>query len=350
MVVDANEDKAAQDQAAANEASTLDNVTAKMAEIQARSDGDDFEAQDTADEADDLKQVDDATDTGDTDSKDDQDDAADGDSDGSADEDSPMLPSGHRRAALARGYTNEEIDFYLEQKPEEATARFGNIYTDWQKDNSEWSDRGRRLMQDNKTTSEDGDSVKPIEALGHLDTEKLIEEHPGSEDLIKSLVAPLNGVIDRVNHTVEQLTGSQEFLQKTEQNALQVSIDEFLGSDDMKSFADTYGAIDGQLTDTQQKSRMELFGQADEISTGAKDHGRDITVHEALERAHAILSQGTRDETIRQEIRDSMTKRTKSTKSSHRKTETPDGDSGGEISDDELVSRTEERLATLRGQ
>ncbi len=197
---------------------------------------------------------------------------------------------------------------------------------------------------------ESQDAAKPAEALSHFDTAKLIGEHPESEDLLNALVTPMNAMIDRVNATVEQLSGSQEFLQKTEQDALQVSIDKFLGSEEMKTFADTYGAADGKLTDAQQDSRMKLFGQADEITTGAKDHGRDITVFEALERAHAILSQGTRDETIRQEIRDSMTKRTKSTKGSHRKTESSGTDTGGEISDEEMVSRTEERLAALRGQ
>jgi len=67
---------------------------------------------------------------------------------------------------------------------------------------------------------------------------------------------------------------------------------------------------------------MKLFEEADIIVFGAKAHGKDLTVQDALERAHMILSHGTRGEAIRQGIRESMKKRTKTEKSSHQKTST----------------------------
>jgi len=264
-------------------------------------------------------------------------------------DDSPLLPSGHRRAALARGYTSEEVDHYLETKPDEAVARFEEIFDEWQKENSRWSDRGRQLHAAGQTAAkkDEDKSGKSSEALPHFDAEGLIREH-GNEDLINALVTPLNATIDRVNAATERISHSEDFLRDTEQNALTIATQDFLTSKEMESFKDTYGTEIKDLTDEQVKNRMELFGEADILVAGAKDHGKDITVQDALERAHIIVSQGTRDEGIRQSIRASLKKRTKTTRTTHQQISSTDEDQL--ISDEELEKRTNERLRALRNK
>ena len=87
---------------------------------------------------------------------------------------------------------------------------------------------------------------------------------------------------------------------------------------------------------------MELIEQADIISSGAANHGQDLSVHEAMARAFIQVSHKSRGEQIRAEVRESMKKRTKSTKGSHQKTETPNEDTP--VTEEELIRRTEERL------
>lgn len=262
-------------------------------------------------------------------------------------DDSSILPAGHRRAALARGWTNEEIDHYLEIKPDEAATRLGEVFDDWQRENSRWSERGRQLVGAEQKASEDekGETKETPKVLSHYDAKALIEEH-GNEDLVNALINPLNAVIDQVNAATEKLSKSEKFLQGTTENALLSTTQDFLKSKEMEPYRETYGVEIKDVTDAQMENRLKLFAEADIIVAGAIAHGREITVPDALERAFAIVSQGTRDEGIRQTIRNSMKKRTKTTQSSHQQTSAPDENQ--EISDKELVKRTDERLRALR--
>ncbi len=263
------------------------------------------------------------------------------------DDDETILPAGYRRAAVGSGWTEEEVDHFLKTQPDTARDEFGKIFDKWQAKSSIWSARGRELAAAGKKPDE---KVKTLakesdDALSHFDAEALKEANPESESLIDALVAPLNATIDRVNATVEKLSHSEDFLQTTEQNALRGALDDFFGSEGMKSHLKTYGAKFEDLTDEQGTSRMKLINEADIISSGAADHGQDLSVHEAMARAFIQVSHKSRGEQIRAEVRASLEKRTKSTKGSHQTAEAPGGDK--EITEEELLRRTEERLRNL---
>ena len=328
-----NADTADQAADSEQEASTLAAVEAQMAKLQEDVvEGDDDVSSDVDGEK---------TDQVSTEDQDDK-DSKDGD------DDSSILPAGHRRAALARGYTNEEIDHYLETKSDEAVARFAEVFDDWQRESSLWSDRGRQLVKAGQQVSEgEGDkNQKTSEVLPHYDANALAEKHPGSEDLINELVAPMNAMIDRVNAASERLSSSEEFLQGTKEAALATVTQDFFKSKEMEASKEVYGIEIKDLTNEQVEKRMKLFREADIIAAGAEAHGEQVTAQSAMERAFAIVSQGTRDEVIRQSIRDSMKGRTKTVRSSHQKTSV--SDKNEPISDEELVKRTEARQRALR--
>lgn len=330
---DKNADTADQAADSETESSTLAAVEAKLATLHEDVVEDDVDVSSDVDEG-----KTDQTDIEDTDNKDVDE----------KDDDVSILPAGHRRAALARGYTNEEIDHYLETKPDEAVARFGEVFDDWQRESSLWSNRGRQLVKAGQQASgedKEGDQ-KTSEALSHYDAKALTEEHPGNEGLINALVDPLNAVIDRVNTATERLSSSEEFLQNTKETALAAVTQDFFKSKGMEASREIYGVEIKDVTDEQFANRMKLFGEADIISAGAIAHGKEVTVQDALERAFAIVSQGTRDEIIRQDIRNSMKKRTKTTRGSHQQTSASDANQS--ISDEELVKRTEARQRALR--
>lgn len=264
--------------------------------------------------------------------------------------DDTILPAGYRRAAVGSGWTEEEVDHFLKTQPDAARDEFGKIYDKWQEKSSVWSERGRVLKAAGKKPEEKPETAPKSDALSHFDAEVLKEANPESEGLIDALVAPLNATIDKVNAAVEKISHSEEFLQTTEQNALRDALDDFFGSEGMKSHLKTYGAKFEDLTDEQGTSRMELIEQADIISSGAADHGQDLSVHEAMARAFIQVSHKSRGEQIRAEVRESLKKRTKSMKGSHQKTTTPEGDDGGPITEKELERRTEARLAEQRNK
>jgi len=320
------------DQAADSEmeASTLAALETKMAEMRGEESVKDDDSTEVTEEK-----------TDQTDEKEDTDSKKD---------DSPILPVGHRRAALARGWANEEIDHYLETKPDEAVEKLGEVFDDWQRENSLFSERGRLLKEAGQKASEGdkGEDKKTSDVLPHYDAKALVEEHPGSEDLINALTTPLNAMIDRVNAATEKLTKSEKFVQDTQEDALVTVTQDFLTGKEMEPYRETYGAEIKDVTDEQMQNRLKLFAEADIIIAGAVAHGREITAQNALERAFAIVSQGTRDEGIRQGIRDSMKKRTKTTKSSHQQTSV--ADENQEISEKELEKRTDARLQAIRNK
>lgn len=263
-----------------------------------------------------------------------------------SDDDSPILPAGHRRAALADGWTSEEIDHYLETQPEDAVAEFAGSYEKWRKEGSEWSSRGRQLKaaeQGDKTVTPSESDELPL-TLEKFDTTALIEEH-GNDELITALTGPLNKVIDQVNSVLGKVSASEEFVQSSTEETVSKIVQDFLTGEDMKPFKDVYGTKIETLSKEQVDKRMELFGEADDIIFGASAHGKKITVENALRRAHANVSRDLKDSAIRQTIRDSLGKRTKTLTGSKQKTTTAQDDAP--ITREELVARTDARLRAM---
>ncbi len=216
------------------EDSTLSVVKTKMADIMAKTRGEESTPP--------VKDVDESKDSEDEDSEVEEEvsdtDEEEKDSE-TKDDGSVMLPSGHRRAALARGYTNEEVDFYLKSDPKEAVTRFEKIFNEWQETSVRYSDAGRKLREAQQSAAEreQGTEVKTAtekvasEPLAPIDAKALIEKY-GQEELINDLVGPLNASIVQINSVADRLASSEEFLQSTKQNALGDAIQEFFMSKD----------------------------------------------------------------------------------------------------------------------
>lgn len=265
-------------------------------------------------------------------------------------DDSPILPAGHRRAALADGWTTEEVDYYLESNPEGAMEHFASIYNDWREENSRWSARGRQLKaadQDTNpsatTPNSTGDNkLKPMEKF---DTQALIEEH-GNDELVTALTSKMNNMIDQINPVLEKVAASQEFVESSTEETISKIAQDFFGGKEMESFKDVYGTDYGTATQEQIDKRMELFGEADDIIFGASAHGKQITVEEALKRAHNNVSEGSKDTAIRDSIRKGLKKRTKTLSGSKQKI-TSTGDDNAPLTREELVARTNDRLRAM---
>ena len=100
--------------------------------------------------------------------------------------------------------------------------------------------------------------------------------------------------------------------------AVSQQIDTFFVRPDVAAYKETYGAVekgsrdwDG-LTQGQIKKRYEVVEQANYILLGAKQQGMEMPLEEAFERAHLIVTEGEREQTIRKSIKASAMKRAKS--------------------------------------
>ncbi len=275
---------------------------------------------------------------------------------GAEDDESPTLPAGYRRAALARGWTGEQVDHFLEIKPEEALVEFGDIYDRWQADSQAYSARGQVLRdaeeaaKGNQTVADDpipdtSTATEAVAGLKPLDAQALSEQY-GNPELIEALVGPLNKTIERVNAVADDQAKSAKVVKASREDALNQSLQDWFMGAEMKGYADTYGTEIASVTDEQMDARMALIREADIMSAGAAAHGLEFTVQEAMDRALSIVAGPKKEQAIREEIRDSLKKRTMTISSSPRKN--TDDEDDGPISDEELVRRTTERLRKLR--
>jgi len=76
-----------------------------------------------------------------------------------------------------------------------------------------------------------------------------------------------------------------------------------------KRFADLYGSEDKAATEKQNEAKQRLGELADQIRTAAKLQGRELSVREALNRAHLIVSADYRDAVVRKQITEQVQKR-----------------------------------------
>lgn len=267
----------------------------------------------------------------------------------------PTLPVGYRRAALARGFTDKEIDEYLATSPsqEDVLGTFKPVFDEWQRDNSLWSERGRQLMAASKPepkpgegSDADDENVEPEP----IDAEALVEQY-GNEDLVKALVPQLNAAIlenrklkERLDRVEGSVTQSQDAAQTTREETLFNLTQAFFTSDTMKPYNELYGTDVKTLTEAQVENRMKLLEGADYLIRGALDHGRELTVVEALDRAHSHVSRDSVEAVVRAQIRDKVKARTQVLNSTKAATSSALGGGESTMTEAELVRMVDQKL------
>lgn len=125
------------------------------------------------------------------------------------------------------------------------------------------------------------------------------------------------GILDRVqthmnqvNQVINQVVGShQHFIQQNQKEMLYQQVDSFFGG--LKGYEKLYGSGKqrAELSHEELGQRMRVLQEADAIFAGAQFQGRPLTIHEALEMAHNLVSSPHQRETARREIQGQLRKR-----------------------------------------
>lgn len=270
----------------------------------------------------------------------------------------PSIPENIYRSVLHNGWKPEEIADFYGVNPKQAMKVFEKLHQSTNDLSRQFAEIGRTriTMERQKSqpvmkTEEQPQSVIDVEALRKADPDN-----------------PLLPVVEGMNKVLTQLTAQrtvepqrQQQVRTQEDIALATQIMSFLGSDQMKTYTDFYGpaydearmpTFDGHgLTPGQRANRDALLEQADVIWVGAREHGRILTVPEALNLAHSILTDGMRTQIARQELVSKVKQRAKGMTLRPAKSK-PVSVRDGEKpkTPQELEARTEARLAKLRNR
>ncbi len=232
----------------------------------------------------------------------------------------PTFPQAWRRTLHAYDWTDDEIADALSQEPNArasfmATAQ--KLHSNRNAELAKWAEMGRRerdSQSDPAATPIKG-SVEPTvepgaEAFAPANIDALIEKH-GNEDLVREIAEPFNDMMKRINEVLPDLMSGVQSIRDSRQQALARQIDQFFGSEDLKSYEEVYGLDSKDLSDDQVGTRNKVLEFADALVAGASLQGRKLSTEEALVLAHDSVSGEFKEKAIRTEIRKSVTVRAK---------------------------------------
>lgn len=369
-------------------AETLGDVSAEDLKDEDDSTSDNQDKKD--DQTDDSKSEDSSTPDDKPEDKEDKDDS--GDKDGDEHKDAPSesdekdkkdddktekkftLPDAFHRAAEHDGWKPEDIKGFFEADPERALVTFQNIYNSMNRASRDFANLGRikaeQVRQQTEDTTKTDDKV---EIKDFVDVEKLKEEY-GDNPLI-DVVKPLNDALKQISQEVKSLKSQKSpsaddiafaksdqiaATQRAEATAEQADtklIEQFFNAEDMKSYNDFYGVLKmGQIPQDlqpgQQKNRYEVLQTADQMIVGNAMQGTELSVNDALLRAHLLVTEPIREKVIREEIKSSLVKRNKGLTlrpSAGKKSAAAVSEDGKPKDKAEVIRRAGQRLAKVFG-
>lgn len=276
--------------------------------------------------------------------------------------DAPTLPDAYRRSLKAYGWEDDEIDQNVKALGDSFIKTAERIHQNRNKELQDWAAAGRkaREQQDEGQQGSDGqeqqagqqqkgDGSQP--SLEKLDPEKLREKY-GEDEEIEQVVQTVNKTVDTLNQILPQVQQAHQTAQQSEIEAVEREVKGFFGRDDIAAYSDLYGDENQGLTDEQIEVRNKVLDNAYNLKLGARQlHGQELSLHDALERAHEMVSGEHKATAARKQVKKQAKKRNRSIsqKPSGKKgsgTKTPDG---RPQSREELEERTKSRLQNAFG-
>lgn len=225
-------------------------------------------------------------------------------SDESPADDRPAIPDSHYRAAIHMGYKPEQIASLYDANPELALQTVAKAYEMVNASSKQLGELGQkaRQMQDVPPQS------PPTKSRKAAVLEKLKEKY--EDDPILDVLGELIPDEPQRTQSVQQTQPVQQVNTETE-SAIRQQINNFFSADEMAAFADTYGNSGdwNQLLPGHQANRREVCNRAQMILDGAALAGMQMTVPEALERAHLEVVAPIAEQIVRERIAKSVQKR-----------------------------------------
>ncbi len=250
-------------------------------------------------------------------------------------EDTLQLSDAYFRAAIHRGWKEEDIKDLYKNNPELANKTFANIYEGVNRSSEEFAAIGRYEKKIRETAeapakSTATEAARESEYKG-LDVDQIRKDNPDDPlvDVIAAVEAQSKILYDEVqvikNTRSAPVSGQPSGLLPEQQRAMDQEtaainqqIDNFFLTDSMKGYVDFYGdlpkdAVDWvTMTPGQKANRWAVIEMMDEIIAGAATLGREVKIDEAMFRAHSSVSEPLREKIIRDGIMSKVEKRSKS--------------------------------------
>jgi len=226
------------------------------------------------------------------------------------------IPVNYVRAALRSGWTEEAIQDLADKAPDMALQTMQNIYESQKTISDKFSQLGRTVPQPQVQATEQPaqqPAQQPAPQKGFVDFAALKNEY-GNDPLIETVIKPLDAALVELRAQINQApatpTPDPESTKLPAELAREVGI--FFGDETLtKHYGGFYGTSNDPMALTlgQVENRNNVLIKADQIIAGAAMQGINMTVDEALDSAHMLVSEPVKASAIRREIKESAVKR-----------------------------------------
>lgn len=240
-------------------------------------------------------------------------------------EDENTLTQAEIRAALHNNWKQEDLDELVKQNPGLAKRTCAKLLEGTNNLSKRFAELGRKAQEAKKEPDKKVEPKAKIE-LPPVDLKKLREDYKDDPivDVVVGMQTTQQILIDKLNELGSTSVTDSEVDAKTkkaeaiEDAAISKQIDVFFSGQDVASYAGFYGEVPkgskdwNKLTGEQVQNRYKVVEEANMILLGAEQQGMDkdeFTLDEALERAHLIVTEGIREQVIRNKIKSTTTKR-----------------------------------------
>lgn len=228
------------------------------------------------------------------------------------------IPDAYYRAAKHNEWTDEQISKLYEKDPELCLNTLKVLHENDNRLTKEFANLGRAKAKAKaepaKETPQDKTSeFKPVDIAKLKETygdDPIVDAISGMQEQIKVLSTAKP--VQQSTLDVDKLSA-----RSAEIEATQKEINGFFSAEGLKNYGEFYGTVAKgskdwkSLTGEQHANRWSVLQMADEILTGALSLGQDLTVDEAMNRAHAVVSAPVLEKIIREDLKSKTVKRSK---------------------------------------
>lgn len=217
-----------------------------------------------------------------------------------------------RFVAQFYGWPDERINKLFAADPEMATETFGQLLTAFQAMSRQ---QGVNAPSAQQRTQQGNPSAAQNPALQVSQLEQLFANpkafaDANGEQLGQLLVGIQREVYNPLKTALQQVAQIQaEYMVQKQQAVASEATTATAGL--AQKFPDVYGGDPAKLNFFQQQSRQNLFTVADQLRAGAYQQGKEMSVTDALNRAHLIVTAGRQENTARQQVRQQVQQRSR---------------------------------------
>lgn len=216
-----------------------------------------------------------------------------------------------RFVAQFYGWDDAKIDRLFAADPEMAEHTFGQLLTTFQamsRQQGVQAPSGQRMQPGTPGAAQQ--PALQVSQLEQLFANPKAFADANGEQLGQLLVGIQREVYQPLKTALQQVAQIQAEYMVQKQQAVASEATNATGNLAQK-FPDVYGNDPAKLNFFQQQTRQNLFTVADQIRAGAYQQGKEMSVTDALNRAHLIVTAGKQDASARQQVRQQVTQRSR---------------------------------------